>query len=602
LSRRGHDWTERFPAVASEAPFLPAQTALLDGEVVYLRPDGTSDFQALQGSTGSPDPKAPLYYVAFDLLHLDGYDLTRVPLVDRKALLRRLLDTAPAEVSRLRYGEHVEGDGREFFARACELGLEGTVSKRPEAPYRPGRTRDWLKVKCVRRQELVVVGWSDPEGSRTGFGSLLLGYHDEEGRLTFAGKVGTGFDEGTLVELHRRLLELERKDPPIATGLEQARRQARGRTLHWVEPRLVAEVAFTEWTRDGVLRHPSFQGLREDRDPRAVGRERPRPEVEAAETKEDGDPAPEHRPASRHRGRAGSPRKVAEVRITNPDRVLWPEAGITKGDLADYVAAVAEAMLPHVAGRPLTLVRCPAGIDEGCFYQKHLAEGVPEALTAVEVEEKQGTTETYVAADGLAGLITLAQLGVLEIHPWGSRVGHLDRPDRLVFDLDPDPGVPWNRVVASAHTLHDLLEGLGLASFARTTGGKGLHVVVPMEPELPWGRAKELTRAIAGLLAEGEPGLYTTNPLKSRRQGKIFVDYLRNAFGATAIAAYATRARPGAPVATPVAWDELTSELDPARFDLRTVPERLRSLGEDPWAELLETRQRLRPEIRDQLA
>jgi bifunctional non-homologous end joining protein LigD len=284
--------------------------------------------------------------------------------------------------------------------------------------------------------------------------------------------------------------------------------------------------------------------------------------------------------------------------VTHLDRVLYPEAGITKGELIDQHVRVADRMLPHVAQRPLTLVRCPAGIGEECFYQKHLAEGVPETLAAVDVEETQGAVETYLTVASAAGLVTLAQLGVLEVHPWGSRVEHLDRPDRLIFDLDPDPSVGWPRVVASAHDLRALLADLGLERFARTTGGKGVHLVVPLVPELDWEHAKELSKAVAGLLAERDPGRYTTNPLKAKRKGRIFVDYLRNAFGATAIASYSPRARPGAPVATPVEWDELTRELDPAGFTVRTLPRRLESQEWDRWAQVPNHPQRLRPEIR----
>lgn len=578
LSRRGKDWAGRFARVAAEAPFLPVGEALLDGEVVWLRPDGQSDFQALQQALTGAAEDAPIYFLAFDLLHLDGVDLRGAPLARRKALLRRLLGAAPADVTRLRLSGHHEGSGREVWERACAMGLEGTVAKRAAAPYRSGRGRDWVKVKCAGRQELVIVGWTESETAAP-FRSLLLGFHDPDGGLTYAGKVGTGFDAAAMERLIGLLRPLERATTPLESG----RRLAREPRPHWVEPRLVAEIAFTEWTRDGVLRHPSFRGLRDDKAAAEVVREKSR------------------QPKSHGRAR---PKPPAAPAITNPGRVLWPDAGITKRDLVRYLETVAESMVPEIAGRPLTLLRCPEGIDSaaprnGCFYQKHLHEGMPPALRGVEIEEKEGEPATYVVADSPEGLVALAQLGVLELHPWGSRVEHLGRPDRLIFDLDPDPGIGWERIVASARDLRGLLEDLGLASFPRLTGGKGVHLVVPIEPEIPWEQARALTRVIARLFADRERGLYTLNPLKAKRRGRIFVDYLRNAFGATAIASYSPRARPGAPVAVPIRWDELSPKREPSSYHLKNLPRRLASLREDPWEGARP--QRLRPEIRARL-
>ncbi len=618
VSRNDKDWTERFTAIASEAPFLPVASALLDGEVVWLAANGRSDFQALQNSLEtSTEGTAPIYYVAFDLLHLDGFDLTRVPLLERKRLLRRLLDPAPADVTHIRYGDHVEGEGDAVYRHACDLELEGVIAKRADGRYRSGRSRDWLKVKCIGRQELVIAGWTDPSGSRIGFGSLLLAFYDDDGKLTYAGKVGTGFDHRTLDDLRARLDRLARKTSPLDAGLDRVEKG-----VHWVAPTLVAEIAFTEWTREDALRHPSFQGLREDKAPEDVGRERAKPvEVVVEGAKAAKRPAKKggasvakkaKRAKASKTGAKATTGEVAGVRVTSLDRELYPKSSagpaVTKGDLIDYYHRVADWMLPHVADRPLTLLRCPGGIEaesRKCFYQRHLGphrgQAPPADLHGVDFEEESGDVETYLMIRDEAGLVSLAQLGVLEIHPWASRNDRLERPDRLIFDLDPDPSVGWGEVVASAHDLRELLAGLGLESWVRTTGGKGVHVVVPIRRDLSFDRAKELTHGIAELMAEREPDRYTTNIRKAKRKGRIFVDYLRNAQTATAIGSYSTRARPGAPVATPLHWNELTPDLDPNDFNLRTVPDRLENLEEDPWADLLQTNQRIKKEILESL-
>src|SRR5690606_10515786 len=448
---------------------LPVREAILDGEAVVLDRHGRSDFQALQQALGASG-EAETFFYAFDLPHLDGHDLTGVPLHERKAALEALLEQAPAPI---RYSEHVAGPGPRFRAEACRLGLEGVVSKRSDAAYTQGRTRTWLKSKCVKRQEFVVVGWTEPQGRRSGIGSLVLGVHDD-GRLVYAGRVGTGFDAATVEELRTRLEPLGRKSPPV----EGAPPSARGRRIHWVRPELVAEVAFTEWTADGAVRHPSFQGLREDRDPADVVREREEPlGTEKAEAAQEGGaraPRRAHQAASPRRAdRAASPRRrggsteVAGVRLTNPDRVLYPDEEITKEELARYWLAVAPHALPYLARRPLTLVRCPEGIARPCFYQKHAMEGVPDAVRRVVGPEKSGEDkpEPYLMVEDAAGLVGLAQVGILEVHVWNARADRLDRPDQIVMDVDPGPDVPWKDVVLAATAIRDLLsEKSGRAS------------------------------------------------------------------------------------------------------------------------------------------
>jgi bifunctional non-homologous end joining protein LigD len=584
LTRSGQDWTARFPTVAAAAAKLKAARALLDGEVVVLDARGVSHFQSLQ-EAWSLKRTADFVYFAFDLLHLDGRDLRDLPLAERKALLARLLRGSRATI---RYSHHVEGRGDEFYDRACRQGLEGIVSKRKDAPYRSARGIAWLKVKCSSSQEFVIVGFTDPKGERTGFGALLLGVYDADGALTYVGRVGTGFDERSLKALHAKLKALEQE--------RSALRSPPGgptRDIHWVKPSLVADVAFTNWTRDGILRHPTFHGLREDKAPREVVRERSKPRAAAA-------PASRSRRHVRTRGAArlstrvsaGIPAAIAGVTLTHPDRVLYPGQGITKHDLAAFYEEIGDWILPHLVGRPLSLVRCPAGQGASCFYQKHVGPEASEHIEGVKVREK-GATRTYAYIEDLAGLISLVQMGVLELHPWGSRVGSLERPDRLTLDLDPAPGVPWKRVVETARRLRSLLAELHLKSFVKTTGGKGLHVVVPLAAKQSWATVKDFSGSIALAMAKREPAQYTASLSKASRTGKIFIDYLRNSQGATAVAAYSTRALPGATVATPLAWDELGVDLRSDHFTVKNLPRRLSALRKDPWADFFKIRQTL---------
>jgi bifunctional non-homologous end joining protein LigD len=576
VTRNGKDWTDRFPAVAEALGRLPCDTAIVDGEVVVLDRKGVSRFQQLQNVASGSSRGRPLLY-AFDLLYLDGRDLRGERLEDRKSLLEPLV--AELGDPLLRYSDHVTGQGPAFHARACSAGVEGIISKRRDGPYRGGRGRSWVKVKCTARQELVVVGYTEPAGSRVGIGALLLGVHDPAGRLRFAGKVGTGFDNRTLVALEGRLSAMEQAKPPV----DDPPRGARARGIHWVRPELVAEVEFTEWTEDGRIRHPSFQGLREDKRPEDVRRE------DVGATSEGSTDSV----AGTGTGTGTSPARdgtVAGIRITSPDRVVWEDAGVTKRDLAEYYEAVAEVMLPRMVDRPLTLVRCPSGAGGKCFYQKHATDAMPPVIPRVAIDEEDGA-EPYMYVNGLPSLIALVQFGVLEFHVWGSRRDRLDRPDRLVFDLDPDEGLPFGRVAAAALGLRDLLEELGLTSFPKTTGGKGLHVVVPVTRRTDWETTKAFTQAVAQRMVAEDPDGFTAKMSKRRRRDRIFVDYLRNAWNATAIADYSTRARPGATVAMPIAWDEVNPRAKKVpTFSVRDAPDRIATTP-DPWAGFDDVRQ-----------
>jgi bifunctional non-homologous end joining protein LigD len=575
-SRNGKEWTDAFPNLARAAAQLPVKSAWIDGEVVAPSATGATSFQDLQNALGSRAEDALVWFV-FDLPYLDGQDLRGVPLIERKRLLEPLL----AGSQRLKYGNHFVTSGPAMLAEACKLGLEGIVSKRQDAPYQSTRGKSWLKIKCSQRQEFVIGGFTEGQGSRSGFGALLLGVYDGD-ELRYVGKVGTGFDEASLARI-RELLDAQRTtrtpfaNPP--TGAE-------GRRATWVKPVLVGEVAFTEWTRDGTLRHPSFQGLRLDKKPREVVRET------AAHLASEAAHGP-----SRTDG-TGAAGKVAGVTISNPDKALFPDIGLTKRELCEYYERIAPLMLPHTRGRPLSLVRCPNGWDKKCFYQKHANATVPEWVPRIEVQDSDGPAN-YMMANDTRSLVTLAQLGVLEFHPWGSKSPKLEHPDRLVFDLDPDESLSWDALKAAAMLTRTLLGDLGLESFLKTTGGKGLHVVVPIAPTMDWDTAKDFVRDAALLLAHTFPDRFTATLAKNARGGKIFIDYLRNAHGATAIGPYSVRARAGAPVAAPVDWSALDDDI---RFDYFNVREVATLLDRaDPWQDFGKVRQSVTAAMRARL-
>jgi bifunctional non-homologous end joining protein LigD len=565
LTRRGHDWSARMPSVQRVFAALPFSRALIDGELCVLREDGASDFQRLQNSLQAGRDEACTYF-AFDLLHFEGADLRALPLLERKALLREALSAVGAREGRVRYNDHVQGGGPRFFAHACKLGVEGVVSKRADAAYSSGRSRAWLKIKCVAREEFVIGGYTQPAGARSHFGALLLGSYDARGALHYAGKVGTGFTQQSLSELHAQLARIEQKAPAFV----DPPRGAEARGVHWLRPELVAEVQYAERTAEGFVRHASFQGLRNDKAAEEVHAEQPVAE-----------------PAN-----VAKPRSAAAThapRLTNPKRVLYPEQNITKLDLARYYLQVAPYILPHVERRPLTLVRCPEGYAKGCFFQKHPGRGVPRAIGRVRIEEKRAALDymTIASAEGLVGLV---QLGALEIHTWGSRTETLECPDQLVFDLDPDEGLAWARMIEAAQRVRERLADLGLTGFLKTTGGKGLHIVVPIEPRTKWDGAKQFSKALVESIVRDEPRKYLATMSKEKRKGKVFLDYLRNGRGATAVAAYSTRARAGATVSAPLAWEELTPDLRPDRYTLQNMPQRLAALGADPWREFARAR------------
>ena len=536
FTRSGLDWTAKFQAIADAAAKLDVRSALIDGEIVAFR-DGRPDFSTLKDAISNA---GDMTLFAFDLLSLDGEDLTALPNVARKERLRAIV----AESDRLRFSEHILGSGEQLFETMCREGYEGVVSKKADAPYRGARTQAWLKAKCIKRQEFVIVGWTASDKSR-GFRSLLLGVH-EDGKLRYAGKVGTGFTQALMNDLRERLDTLARKTPTVEVPKTLGRAAVRG--AQWVAPKLVAEIAFAEVTPDGVLRHSSFLGLRGDKAAKDVVVETPQP-------------AP------------STP--AVHVKVSSRERLIFPDSDVTKGDLADYCAQVAPAMLPWVANRPISLVRCPQGRGKKCFFQKHDAGSFGDHVHKVPIREKDGSTEDYLYVEDADGLVACVQMGTIEFHGWGSSVAALERPDRMVFDLDPDEALDFADTKRAAEFIRDRLADLGLASFPLLSGGKGVHVVVPLKPEAEWPAVKDFAHRFAEALAQAEPERFVANMAKVKRKGRIFIDYLRNQRGATAILPYSARARAGAPVAAPVSWTELRDIDTAARWRVTDAEELL---------------------------
>lgn len=574
-TRNGHDWTHRFRGIADALAKVPAKTAIIDGEAVVLDEQGRSDFQALQAMLKEKQRATPVFY-AFDLLHLDGEDLRDEPLADRTRALEKLLrKNKPRDVVRL--SEQLDASGDAVLKQACRLGLEGIICKKLDARYVSRRDPSWLKVKCGKRQEFVVVGFSQPQRSRVGLGALLLGYRDEKKRLVYAGRVGTGFDTKMLKELRGVLERQAVKTSPL--DVEAPARERRDAT--WVKPDRVAEITFTGWTRDGMLRHPVFVALRTDKPASAVVREEP---VSTKEVVKELPDAARHKPMGGRSASAkssGDSTSVGGVTLSHPDKVLFPDAGKTKRDVAEYIHLVSRWMLPHVVNRPLALVRCPAGRSQKCFFQRNFTDTLPDSIKPVDVGEK-GKKEEHISLDSAQGLLSLVQIGVLEIHTWNCVAGNIESPDQLVFDLDPAEDVAWKDVIAGARLVRKTLEQLDLPVFLKTSGGKGLHLVVPLKPTITWEEAKSFTGEVAREL-ERTTQLFVANMRKDLRHGKIYLDFHRNGRSSTSVAPYSTRARPGAPVSMPISWEELGKLKSASQFTVETARRYLTHRRSDPW-------------------
>jgi bifunctional non-homologous end joining protein LigD len=585
LTRNGLDWTRKFPAIVKAIGKLKAKQALIDGELVVDDPEGISSFSLLQQELKSGRQDRLTFY-AFDLMYHDGFDLRPLPLTERKEALATLLKHAP-ESGPLRLSESIDETGSVLLKHACRMNLEGIISKRSDAPYRSGRGHDWIKTKCTDRQEFVIAGFVPATNDARAVGALVLGVF-EKGKLRYAGRTGTGFTHTSARDLYRKLSTLKRAH----TAFDAIPAEERGaRRPLWVEPKLVAEVDFHGWTHGDRVRHASFQGLREDKAAKEVVHEVKAKAIEAAAM-----PAVNKTAAAKRRSapvvekvaKKNAPAKIGAVILTHPNRVYWEDAGVTKQDLAEYYRGVWKWMRPHVAGRPISLLRCPEGAAGQCFFQKHAAAGIATDHLHL-IPEKD---DKIISIDDLDGLLSLVQAGVLEVHTRGTTAGDLDNADRLVIDLDPGPGTGWKDIVAAARDVRARLDGLKLKSFLKTSGGKGLHVVLPIAPT-PWDDAKAFTQALAGAMAADDPDRYVATATKSKRNNRIFIDYLRNSHDATAIAPYSTRARAGAPVSVPIDWSELGTLKSASQYTVLNLLGRLKRQRKDPWAGIGRVKQKL---------
>jgi bifunctional non-homologous end joining protein LigD len=561
-TRNGNDWSEKFGSLVTAAAALPAG-CLIDGEAVALGDDGKPSFQLLQASLKGGD--ANLAFYAFDLIVDQGEDISKLPNVERKQRLAALLKTVPAPII---YGDHVLAKGEALFAAICKEGGEGIIAKKAKASYSGARGKNWLKVKCIQRQEFVIVGWQASD-KRRGFRSLHLAVR-EGGKLTYAGKVGTGFDTALIESLSETMAPLAVEKPP----LEVPRAMLRG--SHWIKPKLVGEVAFTEFTGDGVLRHPSFIALRSDKKASEVVRE-----------------VPERLPAATKNKSGRATGADGGVNITNPDRIIFPGDELTKQDLADYYAAVATPLLATMASRPMTLIRCPQGRAKHCFFQKHDSGSMGDAVLHVPVTENDGEVADYLYVTDARGILQCVQMGAIEFHGWGSRVDPLEMPDRLVFDLDPDVGLDFEKVKSAALRLRALLGDLGLETFPLLSGGKGIHVVAPLDQTADWPTVKSFAERFSRAIADAEPDIFTANIRKNKRTGRIFLDWLRNQRGATAVMPYSARARDGAPVSAPIAWNELEGLAKSAPYSIRDADLLIERAGSKSLAGWGEAKQKL---------
>lgn len=576
MTRNGNDYTRRFQPVAGSLIDLAAGRAMvLDGEVAITDSAGKTDFQALQHYMKNPKPQK-LTYIIFDLLALDGVDLRGYPLTERKERLETLLTDAP---KRLFYSRYIRGMGKESFAAAEEAGMEGIVGKKADSVYSGTRNGDWIKLKCEKRQEFVICGYSLSDKKARGISSLLLGIYEGE-NLVYAGRVGTGFDESDIKHLLEKFENIKRMN----TAFKAEPESKPSEVITWLEPELIAEVKFTEWTTENLLRHASFQGLRTDKDVREVQREMT---VEETLFQASGNEYGESMNVNT------DSILVGEIKITSPEKIIYGEPEITKADIVRYYEKVSERMLPFLSYRVLSVVRCPKGISQASFFKKHPGPDSKGIIT-IPVTNGSGETEEYFYLENLTGILYEAQMCTLEFHTWGSRVDAIEKPDMMVFDLDPDEGMELSRVRQGVRDIRSILSELSLNSYLKTSGGKGYHVVVPLKPVVTWEVFHEFARTVAKVMEQKWPDRYTSNVRKSKRTDRIFIDWIRNGRGATSIAPYSLRARKGAKVSMPITWEELDT-VAPDGVNMAEALARINA--SDPWKDFYNNNQSLRPNM-----
>ncbi|MFJ2487645.1 DNA ligase D [Pseudomonas sp. NPDC087639] len=592
FTRNGHDWTHKLPKQAEALAALGLESAWLDGEMVVANEQGVPDFQALQNAFDSGSSANILYYL-FDLPYLNGVDLREVPVEERRAALATVLGAH--EQPLLRFSEAFDETPDALLNSACQMKMEGLIGKRIGSPYVSRRSSDWIKLKCKHRQEFVIVGYTDPKGSRSAFGALLLGLHDRDsGKLRYAGKVGTGFNETTLKSILAQLKPLQVKTAAVVnppSGFE-----AKG--VHWLKPKLLAEVAFAEMTKDGSVRHAVFHGLRDDKPAKGITEERAKP-VKTPESKTAAKKAPKKAAASKPATTETAPSQLGlangKVRITHPDRVIDAVSGTTKMQLAEYYASVAEWILPQLKDRPVALVRAPDGIAGELFFQKN-AERL--AIPGITTLDKDVTGQPVMLINNAEALIGAVQMSTVELHTWNATTVDLEKPDRFVLDLDPDPALPWKSMVEATALTLTVLDELGLKAFLKTSGGKGIHLVVPLTRKLGWDEVKDFSHAIVSHMAKLLPDRFSAVSGPKNRVGRIFIDYLRNGLGATTICAYAARTREGLPVSVPLFREEVAEIKGGNQWNVHNVHERLAEVGDEPWADMKKTRQSITAEMR----
>lgn len=599
FTRNGHDWTHKLPEQAKALAGLGLESAWLDGEMVVADEQGIPDFQALQNAFEAHRSASILYYL-FDLPYLNGVDLREVPVEERRAALATVLNVHKDPL--LRFSDAFGDDPQALLNSACEMRMEGLIGKRLGSPYVSRRSSDWIKLKCKHRQEFVIVGFTDPKGSRSAFGALLLGLHDRDsGELRYAGKVGTGFTEATLGSIHEQLKPLQTKKPAVVNPPAGAEFN----TVHWLKPRLLAEVAFAEMTKDGSVRHAVFHGLRDDKPARDIIEERATAvKTTAMKTNATKKPAATKKAsaakpstAPKKTDPAPSQHGLAEgkVRITHSDRVIDASSGATKMQLAEYYASVAEWILPQLKDRPVALVRAPDGIAGELFFQKNAERLAIPGLVTLDQALTGQPMMVINSADALVGAV---QMSTVELHTWNATSDKLDKPDRFVLDLDPDPALPWKRMVEATQLTLTVLDELGLKAFLKTSGGKGIHLVVPLTRKLGWDEVKDFSHGIVSHMAKMLPERFSAVSGPKNRVGRIFIDYLRNGLGATTICAYAARTREGLPVSVPIFREEVAELKGGNQWTIHNVHERLAQVGDEPWADMKKTRQTITAEMR----
>ncbi|ALD96888.1 DNA ligase D [Pseudomonas syringae] len=570
FTRNGHDWTERLPELVKAFKGMKLRDSWFDGEVVVLDEQGLPDFQGLQNAFDAGNSKDILYYL-FDMPFLSAEDLREVPLEQRRDALKHVLDAQKSRL--LRYSDAFQAGHQDIVASAAAMGLEGVIGKRAGSAYVSKRNADWIKLKCRLRQEFVVVGYTAPQGSRSAFGALLLAVNAGEDGLVYAGRVGTGFTEVSLEQLHKQLKKLQRKDSPLAKNLSAS--QARG--VQWVEPKLVCETEFAQWTREGIVRQAAFVGLRNDKPAKDVVREDAQPAKVASQT-----PTKTAAPQARKKAAQGKV-DVAGTGVSHPDRIIDSKTGTSKIELAQFYESIADWILPYLNKRPVALLRCPEGIDGEQFFQKHA-----EHLAIPHIRQLDRALDPGHAAlmeiDSLPALIGAAQMGAIELHTWGATRDRIETPDHFVLDLDPDPALPWRSMIEATQMVLAVLEELGLEAFLKTSGGKGMHIIVPLARQADWDTVKAFAKAIAEFASRQLPERFTATMGPKNRVGKIFIDYLRNSRGGSTVTAYSVRARPGLPVSVPIALDELAGLKSSAQWDITNLEQRLKRLKDDPWA------------------